>query len=179
VAPDGRRSAPEHDVCLNPPLLIPGKHLPAGALFRLAPAPKAAATPPRRSASQPWVVFTGRPFSVEQARLGRRPARWQLGSFRRGVCLFEVGEDLLDRHRVLDAGDDPDRPAAGPAGLDVDAEYPFQALRLSLIEARRSTGVGSSVPPSRDPGSPGPVWPVSPAPGTGCWEQTRHGNASG
>ena len=54
-----------------------------------------------------------------------------------------MGENLLDHHRVFDAGNDPDRPAAGSAGLDVDAKYALQALCLSLIEARRSAGVGS------------------------------------
>ena len=31
--------------------------------------------------------------------------------------MVEVGEDLLDHQRILNAGDDPQRPAAGPAGL--------------------------------------------------------------
>jgi len=84
-----------------------------------------------------------RPGSVEQALLRRRPARRQPGSFCRGAFLIEVGEELLDHHRVLDAGDDFERPAAGPTGLDVDAKYPLQPLRLKLIEARRSAGVGS------------------------------------
>lgn len=44
---------------------------------------------------------------------------------------------------VLDAGDDPHRPTAGRAGLDVDVEHPFQALALRLIAARRSAGVGA------------------------------------
>jgi hypothetical protein len=39
-----------------------------------------------------------------------------------------MGEYLLDYRQLLDAGDDPHRPAAGPAGFDVDAEYAFQAL---------------------------------------------------
>jgi len=62
------------------------------------------------------------------------------GSFCRGAFLIEVGEELLDHHRVRDTGDHLDRPAAGPAGLDVDAKYLLQALRLKLIEARRSAG---------------------------------------
>ena len=83
---------------------------------------------PRRSALQPWVVFTGYSGSVEQTRLGRRPATRPSGSFRRGAFLIEVGEDLLDHHRIVDAGDDPHRPAAFPAGLDVDIEHPLETL---------------------------------------------------
>ena len=37
------------------------------------------------------------------------------------------------------------RPAAAVADLDVDIEHPLQALRLKLIEARGSTGVGASI----------------------------------
>jgi hypothetical protein len=40
-----------------------------------------------------------------------------------------VGEDLLDDTGVLNARDDAHRPAAGRAGLDVNTEHPFQALR--------------------------------------------------
>ena len=39
-----------------------------------------------------------------------------------------MGEDLLDHHRTLDAGDDLDVAAAGLAGLDVDAEDTLQTL---------------------------------------------------
>jgi hypothetical protein len=31
-----------------------------------------------------------------------------------------VGEDPLDEVWILDAGDDPHRPAAGRSGLDID-----------------------------------------------------------
>jgi len=47
-----------------------------------------------------------------------------------------VGEDLLDHLGVLDAGDDPHRPAARLAGLDVDAEDSFQALCPGLERGR-------------------------------------------
>ena len=41
-----------------------------------------------------------------------------------------MGEDLIDHHRMFDAlGNNPHRPTTGPAGLDVDPEGPFQALR--------------------------------------------------
>jgi hypothetical protein len=40
-----------------------------------------------------------------------------------------VIQDLPDHHRILDAGDDPDGPTAGLAGLNVDIEHPLQALR--------------------------------------------------
>jgi hypothetical protein len=42
-----------------------------------------------------------------------------------------VGEDLLDHHRIFDAGNDLDVTAAALAGLDVNVEDTFQALRPS------------------------------------------------
>jgi hypothetical protein len=78
------------------------------------------------------VVFTGYSGSVEQTRLGRCLAPRLPGSFRRGAFLIEVGENLLDHHRVIDAGEslprehsewfghDLHHPAAFPAGLDID-----------------------------------------------------------
>ena len=101
---------------------------------------------PRRSAVQPWVVFTGNSGSVEQTRLGRRPA-----SFRRGAFLIEVGEDLLDHHRIVDAGDDPHRPAAFTAGLDVDIEHPLETLR----PAHRCPSLGRGLLLARLGGHPG------------------------
>jgi hypothetical protein len=56
-----------------------------------------------------------------------------------------VPEDLLDHHRIVDAGDDLNLAAAALAGLDVDIEHPLQASRLKLMAARRSAGVVSSV----------------------------------
>ena len=40
-----------------------------------------------------------------------------------------MGEDLLDHHRILNAGNDLDGTAAFPAGLDVDGEHPLESLR--------------------------------------------------
>jgi hypothetical protein len=40
-----------------------------------------------------------------------------------------VAQDLRDDHWVFDTGDDPHCLTAARAGLDVDAKYPFQALR--------------------------------------------------
>ena len=42
----------------------------------------------------------------------------------------------FDDVRALNAGDDPHRSAAGRARLDIDAEHPLQALRLSHLPAR-------------------------------------------
>ena len=58
--------------------------------------------------------------------------------------MLQVVEDLLDDQRIFDAGDDLDGAAAALAGLDVDVEHTLQALRLRLMAARRSAGVGSS-----------------------------------
>jgi hypothetical protein len=85
---------------------------------------------------------------VEQAALRRRPARRSSRGFGLGRVPIQVGEDLLDHL----GRDDSHRPTTGRAGLDVDTEYPFQALRLyalwvRVIEARRSAGVGSSLSP--------------------------------
>ena len=43
-----------------------------------------------------------------------------------------MGQNLVDHRRILDAGNDPQRPAAGRTGVDVDAEVAFQPLRPSL-----------------------------------------------
>jgi len=48
-----------------------------------------------------------------------------------------MGKNLLDHHWIFDTGDDPDCAAAAPAGLDVDAEDPFQALRPEARRGRR------------------------------------------
>src|SRR5690606_41301905 len=57
----------------------------------------------------------------------------------------EVRENPLDRCGLLDAGDDPQPAAAVPAGLDVDGEYPLEALRPCqgplLTDASRSPRV--------------------------------------
>ncbi len=62
-----------------------------------------------RSVLPPRVSCSGLPVLVEQARWWRRPARPPPSTFRRGASLIEVGEDLLDHHRVRSAGDGPDR----------------------------------------------------------------------
>jgi len=68
-------------------------------------------------------------WSVEQTRLGRRPARRPPGAFGLRRFRIQVGEDLLDDVGVLNARDDPHRTTAGRAGLYVDAEHPLQPLR--------------------------------------------------
>jgi hypothetical protein len=64
-----------------------------------------------------------------------------------GDRLVEVSENLLDHHRIFDAGHYPDGPAAGSTGLDVDTINTFEALYLSPIEARRAAGCCASVTP--------------------------------
>jgi hypothetical protein len=56
-----------------------------------------------------------------------RCARWRRAVRRAGA--FEVFENLADQLRVLNTGDDLQRPAAVLAGLDVDVEDALQALR--------------------------------------------------
>ena len=77
-----------------------------------------------------------------------------------------MSENLLDHSRVFDAlGDDPQCPAAGRAGLDVDAKYTLLPLRPShlvpalfgrlLLAAQQTNneptvnGSCGSLPPSR------------------------------
>lgn len=59
---------------------------------------------------------------------GRRPALRQPARRLRGGFVVKVREDLLNHHWVFDAGDDPDRPAAGTASLDVDIENSLEPL---------------------------------------------------
>ena len=61
---------------------------------------------------------------------GRRcPAFRQQVRRLRGGFVVKVGEDLLDHHRVFDAGNDSERTGTFPAGLDVDVENALQSLR--------------------------------------------------
>jgi len=48
----------------------------------------------------------------------------------------KVREDRLDHVTVLDAGDDPKRPTASRAALDVDAEDASQALCLHALRVQ-------------------------------------------
>lgn len=52
-------------------------------------------------------------------------------NFTAGLRLPQMHQNLLDNCRILDAGNDPYRPAARQTGLDVNAKYPFQTLRPS------------------------------------------------
>jgi len=83
---------------------------------------------------------------IEQPPLGRRPA-WRpprgFGGFGLTPFPIQVGEDLLDHHRVLDAGEDSHCPAAGRAGRDIDAKDPLETF-AQVIAARRSAGVAAS-----------------------------------
>ena len=45
------------------------------------------------------------------------------------LWVFEVFENLFDNCRIFDTSDHPDGTAALLAGLDIDLEYPFEALR--------------------------------------------------
>jgi hypothetical protein len=92
----------------------------AGTRFRVIPVLRPAATDAAPLGGATVGMLTGYSGSVEQTRLGRRPAPRRPGRFRRGVFFIEMGEDLLDHHWIVDAGNDPHRPAAFPTGLDVD-----------------------------------------------------------
>ena len=68
----------------------------------------------------------------------------------------EVREDLLDHHGVLDTSDDPQCPAAGRTGLDVDTKNRLQQLHLGY---RMRTLVGNLLlavqQPNSEPGVSG------------------------
>ena len=59
----------------------------------------------------------------------RRPAFRPQTCWRRGQLFLQVGQYLIDHHRIVDAGDDTHRPAAFPAGLDVDIEHSLETFR--------------------------------------------------
>ena len=56
--------------------------------------------------------------------------------------MLEVGEDPLDHHWIFETGDDPQRPAAGPAGLiGHDADEMFRlGIALQDVLAGRTPG---------------------------------------
>ncbi len=83
----------------------------------------------------------------------------QWGCYGKGFFI-QVGEYLLDDHRIFNAGDDVhgrtnaasarmrksghfDATAAGTARFDVDIEHPLETLGLKLMAARRSPGIRS------------------------------------
>jgi len=84
---------------------------------------------------------------VSAKQFGRRRLGFrQQARCNRGIFSLQIGDNYLNHRRVCDAGDHVHRAAAFPAGLDVDAEYAFQALRLyalwvQVIATRCSAGV--------------------------------------
>lgn len=71
----------------------------------------------------------GSPRLVEQPPLQWRSARRPPRSFGLQRFRIQVSKDLLDDLGIFSARDDPHRPAAGRAGLDLDTEDPFEALQ--------------------------------------------------
>ena len=51
---------------------------------------------------------------------GRRPSFRQQACFHRNGLFLQMGEDFFNRHWVFDAGNEPDRITAFPAGRNVD-----------------------------------------------------------
>ena len=105
---------------------------------------------------------------VEQPPRRRRSARRPPRGFGLRRFRIQVGEDLLDDLRILDARDDPHRPAAGRTGLDIDPEDPLEALRPGhcgaafgwrrLLRVRGPGMRGAPAPPGR--GHPRTVFAV-------------------
>ena len=65
--------------------------------------------------------------SAEQTR--RCPRGGQQAERFRGCLFLQMGEDLLDHHRVFNTGNDLDGAAAFTAGFHVDIEDALEALR--------------------------------------------------
>ena len=109
-------------------------------------------------------------LSGKQAGLGWRPRRWSTSGGMASVFACQVGQYVLDHHRVFNASDDLDVAAAALAGLighipvparfaavydcanrlscrfvNINVEHAFEALRLKLMATRRPAGVVFSV----------------------------------
>jgi hypothetical protein len=67
--------------------------------------------------------------SAEQAGLRRRTTVRQQERSSCRQFFFQVRQDLLDDHRVFDAGNDPGCSSTDPARLNVNIEHPLQPLR--------------------------------------------------
>lgn len=104
-----------------------------------------------RPGTMAQAVHSVQTCSEQPIPLRRRAARMRrIG--RLGVAP-EVRENSLDDRRFLDARDHPQRPAAAPAGLDVDGKHPLQTLRPAqrlLPSARR--GLAIRLAPARGSG---------------------------
>ena len=66
---------------------------------------------------------------------------WRMGRGAHGRAALEMREDLLDHHRVLDAGDDLHCATTPLTPLDVDLEHALEAARPAHGEV--SVGFGS------------------------------------
>jgi hypothetical protein len=133
----GRRNDGRHRLCSCQPGWPSPRSGPCRPLRAADPLPRPGSDRSKRGKDR------GELAALRGARLSRTAARAGPGTgagLRRGRFRIEVSEDLLDHHRILDAGDDAHRPAAHRAGVDVDVEYPLQALRPSH---RRAALVGA------------------------------------
>ena len=88
-------------------------------------------------------------MSTEQTSR-RCPAFRPQTCWRQGKLFLQMGENLINDHWIFNAGDDPHRPAAFTAGLDVDIKHPLETSPpgayfwcAQFIDARRSAGVCS------------------------------------
>ena len=84
------------------------------------------------------------------------------------VFALEVAEDLLDHHRIFDAGDDLDVATAAVVGLDVDIEHASSAAPKSWRHGVRRVWGRPSHPPCW-PCYPCRAWPALPANDARCW----------
>ena len=75
-----------------------------------------------------WNGVKGLKVSAKEVSRWRPTFRTQT-RWNRGVYSLQMGENFLNNHWVLDAGNHFRRAAAFPAVFDVDTEYTFQALR--------------------------------------------------
>jgi hypothetical protein len=65
--------------------------------------------------------------------------------------MAEMVQNPLDDYGFLDAGDHPQLPAALAAGLNVDSEYPLEALPMTSPDGYRFQLVARLEPESPNP----------------------------
>jgi hypothetical protein len=98
----------------------------------LAPATQPANAP---TAPQPLVIVGESSRSIEPSALARRREWRPRCGFELSRFRIQLGDDLLDHHRLFETCDDLHCTAAGQARLNVDVKDGLQPLRASFVFA--------------------------------------------
>ena len=99
----------------------------AGTLFAAAANTRPTAALTATPSSQPSSSSLGNPVSLTAVPGAAHSPAADCGFGRSGFRI-QVNQDSLDDLGILDEVDDPRHPAASRAGVDVDVEYPIQAM---------------------------------------------------